>query len=236
MGNVVIGRLDKIDEWTTDAPITKSSEIKPDGNETVFLSSQDFDKRRFGGKDVRLFVPSELADDCKDLSDVSVYFDLELYPFFQKIKEGMKSEEKPRGVLRMRRKVLEEEGDSVMIGDLFVLSALVGEPAEAMVKRTRGEVRPSHVILTVDFGGGTMGHLEYTFASEREQIEFEWSGIKRIIEFDSDEMTPLTPDGLTTLPLSYSVDAILSGAHSADDGLLQSLNKYRSLLSGGGWR
>lgn len=236
MGNVVIGRMDKLDEWTTEDPFPKSSEKSPDGKETVFLSLQEFDKERSGGKDVRLFVPSELADECKGLSNVSVYFDLELYPFFQRIKEVMKSDEKPRGVLRMRRKVLAEEGDSVMIGDLFVLSALVGEPSEVMVKRTRGEVRPSHVILTVDFGGGTMGHLEYTFASEREKIEFEWSGIKRIIEFDSDEMTPLTPDGLTTLPLSYSVDAILSGAHLADEDLLQSLNKYRSLLNGGGLR
>jgi hypothetical protein len=236
MGNVVIGRLDKLDEWTTDAPFSISSEIGVDGNETVFLPLKEFDKGRIGGKDVRLFVPSELTEDCKDLSDVSVYFDLELYPFFQKIKEGLEADEKPRGVLRMRRKVLAEEGDSVMIGDLFVLSALVGEPSGAMVKRTSGEVRPSHVILTVDFGGGTMGHLEYTFASEREKIEFEWSGIKRIIEFDSDKMTPLTPHGLTALPLSYSVDAILSGAHPADEGLLQSLNKYRSLLNGGGWR
>ncbi|CAN7193048.1 hypothetical protein [Rossellomorea sp. LjRoot5] len=236
MGNVVIGRLEKIDEWTTETSFTKSSEISPDGNETMFLPIKEFDKGRIGGKNVRLFVPSELSEGCKGLSDVSVYFDLELYPFFQRIKEEMKSDEKPRGVLRMRRKILEEECDSVMIGDLFVLSALVGEPSEVMVKRSRGEVRPSHVILTVDFGGGTMGHLEYTFASEGERIEFEWSGIKRIVEFDSDEMTPLRPDGLTTLPLSYSMDAILSGAHPADEDLLQSLNKYRSLLNGGGLR
>ncbi|KPL59219.1 hypothetical protein [Rossellomorea vietnamensis] len=236
MGNVVIGRIDKIDEQRAETPFMKSSMKEPEGNETLFLSSQEFDEGRFAGKEVRLFIPSGLVDDCKDLSNVSVYFELELYPFYQKIKEEMVSDEKPRGVLRMRRTVSEKESEAVMLGDLYVLSSLVGEPSEAMVKRTKREVRPSHVILTVDFGRGTMGHLEYTFANEAERIEFEWSGIKRIIEFDSDEMTPLTPEGLTPLLLSYSVDAILSGAHPADEDLLQSLNKYRSLLNGGGLR
>ncbi len=236
MGNVVIGRMDKVDEVRTEIPIVKSSKGELDANGTLFLSTQEFDKSRIQGKDDRLFIPSRMVDDCKDVSNVSVYFDLELYPFFRKIKEAVFSDKKPRGVLRMRRKVLEEEGESVMSADLYVFSMVLGEPSEAMVKKTKREVRPSHVIVTVDFGGGTMGHLEYTFACEGEGIEFEWSGIKRIIEFDSGEMTPIQPSGFTALPLSYSVDDILSGAHPMDEGLIQSLEKYRSLLNGGGWR
>ncbi|MFI8687564.1 hypothetical protein [Rossellomorea sp. NPDC077527] len=236
MGNVVIGRVDKIDELRTETAYVKAFQNQLAEHETVFLSPQEFDKGNLKGEDIHLFIQPGLLDDVKGMSNVSVYFDLELYPFFQSIKEAMLSAEKPQGVLRMRRKMLEEEDESIITGDVYVLSALLGEPAEAMVKRTKREVRPSHVILTVDFGGGTMAHLEYTFASEGEGIELEWSGIKRIIEFDSGEMTPITPDGYTALPLSYSVDAILSGSHSADEELRQSLNKYRTLLNGGGWR
>lgn len=235
MGNVVIGRMDKIDEQRTETPYIKSSMEQADGNETVFLSLQKFDKQKHMSEDANLYIPVGLVDDVKGLK-VNVYFDLELYPFFQRIKEVIASEEKPRGVLRMRRTLFQDESESVMFGDLYVLSSLLGEPSEAMLKRTQREVRPCHVILTVDFGGGMMGHLEYTFANEAERIEFEWSGIERIIEFDSNEMTPIKPGGFTALPLSYSVDAILSGAHHVNDTLLRSLNKCRSLLNGGALR
>ena len=77
-----------------------------------------------------------------------------------------------------------------------------------------------------------MAHLEYTFA-DVEKIELEWSGVKQIIEFDSDEMNPFHPQQGSYLPLSYSADSILHTARQVDENLLNRLEQFTKLLQGG---
>ncbi|MFK4997049.1 hypothetical protein ACI2OX_04095 [Bacillus sp. N9] len=89
------------------------------------------------------------------------------------------------------------------------------------------------MIVTVQFHDRAMAHLEYTF-SVGERIEFEWSGINKIIEFDSEEMRPIYPKGYTSLPLIYSVDSIIETAHGADKNLLSTLKAYTEIIEGGG--
>ena len=137
-----------------------------------------------------VYIPfTELTDDHQR-SRLDVYFDLENYPFYQKVKEMIGKEDKPKGVFRFRRMVKQDENNSLLTGDLYVLSSLLGEPEDIQVKQTDQTVIPAHTIILMDFGGGTMAHIEYTVA-DQERIELEWSGIKTIIEFDSDQMRPI---------------------------------------------
>ena len=106
-----------------------------------------------------------------------MYFDLENYPFYQKVKEMIGKEDKPKGVLRFRRMVKKDENQSLLAGDLYVLSSLLGEPQDVQVKQTDQSVTPAHTIIMMNFGGGTMAHIEYTVTNQ-ERIELEWSGIK----------------------------------------------------------
>ena len=87
------------------------------------------------------------------------------------------------------------------------------------------------MIMLVNFGKGIMSHIEYTVANE-ERIELELSGIKSIVEFNSDHMKPIQPESKTSLPLSYSVDDIIASARKVDDNMLKSLHAIRELIEG----
>ena len=179
-----------------------------------------------------VYIPfTELTVDHQSLG-WHVYFDLENYPFYQKVKGLIDKEEKPKGVFRFRRMVKQYENNSLLTGDLYVLSSLLGEPQRIQVKQTDQTVIPVHTIILMDFGGGTMAHIEYTVTNQ-ERIELEWSGIKTILEFDSDQMKPINPNDRTLSPLKYSVDDIVSSAKVIDEKILNRLDYFQKQVGEG---
>ena len=181
-------------------------------------------------RDCKLYVPfNRLDEGLSDRENVYVYFDLNGYPFFQKIREFITKENKPKGVFRFRRVLQSEVDESLMTGDLYVISTILGDSKNVHIKRSRKSV---HVILSIDFGGGTMAHMEYT-QSDHEKMEVEWSGINKIIEFDSNETTPLHPGNRTDLPLCMNPDLLLYSAHKGNRALLQKTGDIKKMISGG---
>ncbi|XXM71520.1 hypothetical protein ACQ0QQ_17760 [Lysinibacillus sphaericus] len=221
MRNMVIGSKEKI----------KGSSVS---GGTVLLSMKEGIGKAAEEAD-RVFVPVELAEEFKG-KNAKVYFELELYPFFQRMKEVITGAGDPRGVLRLRRTLPESGSDadiSDICGDLFVLSTIAGEPERIHVTATNRGKAPRHVILTLCFEEGKMAHLEYTFGGADERIELEWSGIKRIAEFDSEEMTPVKPDGSIRLPLQYSMEDIMEKSRIADEAFYEKLDTCKTLVKGG---
>ncbi|MEG9295873.1 hypothetical protein V6B33_05385 [Mangrovibacillus sp. Mu-81] len=221
MKNAVIGRLGKI----------KRSSVS---EEIILLSPEDERVKSIEENTDNLFIPIDLAGDFIGKKNVKVYFDLELYPFFQSMKDVITTDGKSKGVLRLRRTLSGHDRESVMVGDLFVLSSVAGEAEEIKVLSTDRGTIPYHVILTIRFSGGKMAHLEYTFGEGAERIEFEWSGIQTIAEFDSDEMNPITPIGITSLPLVYYAEDILEKSYTADVAFHEQLERYKTVVKGGG--
>ena len=157
-----------------------------------------------------------------------VYFDLESYSFYQKAKEVI-GKGAPKGVFRYRRVIGNKDYESLVIGDLYVLLSLFGEPQDVQVKMTDRTPAPAHTILTLNFGEGTIAHIEFTVGTE-ERIELEWSSIKTILEFDSNQTRAIQPAGA---PMRYSVDSVLEKAHLVNYDLLMRLNQINELLYGG---
>jgi hypothetical protein len=218
MKNAVIGIIEKI----------KGS---PVSGETVLLSMNE-GKGKAAEEADHVFIPVELAEKFKG-KNAKVYFDLELYPFFQRMKEVIAGNGDNRGVLRLRRTLPDSGSDTDICADLFVLSGIAGEVERIHVTATnRGKI-PRHIILTLNFAEGKMAHLEYTFGGTDERIELEWSGIRTIAEFDSEEMTPVKPNGSTRLPLQYSVEDILEKSRIADEAFYEKLDSYKTLVRGG---
>ncbi|WP_413375020.1 hypothetical protein [Alkalihalobacillus sp. 1P02AB] len=194
-------------------------------NETYVVDGLNIDAYLLKSKDV--FVSSKALQGLKVAEGLNVYFDLEQYPFFQKLKEMLANQQK--GIFRFKRKANKNEGVHLLIGDLYVLASLLGEPKDIQVKRTNSAVTPYHVIVTISFKGGSMAHVECTFTTDdREFIEFEWNGIKTIIEFNSIEMTTNLE---TSLP-QYNLSAILASAHKVDQKLMNRLEYFSRVIIG----
>lgn len=232
MSNIVLSDLKKLDFSTTmtDVEVVESTKNLSGANTSVSeLSEVDLKEARTSSATV--YVPATVVSD-QDLNKSKVYFDLENYPFYQAAKEIVSKDVKPKGVFRFRRTVNQNKDNTIFATDLVVLTDLLGEPVDINIKQTNQSLVPSHTIVMVNFGGGTMAHIEYT-VSDHERIELEWSGDKNIIEFDSNEMRGIKPGNMTRLPLMYSVDTILETAHEVDEELLTSLNRFKDLLNGG---
>lgn len=232
MSNIVLGKLDKLDLSTTITEVEVVEFIGNNLGETTFVSEVS-EENVAAAKDssADVYIPVSALSD-HDINKVKVYFDVENYPFFQAAKKNIMKEAKPKGVFRFRRTVEQGQSDDIFASDLLVFSSLLGEVVDIKVKRTDVNVIPSHTIVMINFGGGTMAHVEYT-VSDHERIELEWSGEKNIIEFDSNEMRPIQPASETRLPLVYSVDTILETAHSVDQKLIDTFDYFKKLLSGG---
>ncbi|SHF75040.1 hypothetical protein [Ornithinibacillus halophilus] len=158
-----------------------------------------------------------------------VYFDLESYLFFQQAKAVILDSSVPRGVFRFRR-MTTDTTTAVIAEDLMVVSSVLGKPERVWVKRSEVNDVPRHVIVTVDFGGGTMAHLDYTFG-EREFIELQWSGNKKIIEFNSDDVNPISPQQSSVL--KYQPELILKNSRDVTDDLVEQLKAYHEQVFGG---
>lgn len=182
----------------------------------------------------QLFVPIDVALRVKASERVQVYFDLELHPFFQKFKEFMSSKHDQQAVLRFRRMVGVGVDESIMLSDMYVLAKLFGELESIHIKRTKSHSTLRHIILTINFDGRTMAHLEYTFSEERESIYLEWSGVDCVVEYHSDDMNPISSNIDSIPPLLVDIESIVTQAHRFDHALLSQLEKFQTILNKGG--
>lgn len=232
MGKVVLGQLEKIDLRATVENVEAVNSVGQE-NVTYLIPATDENWEQLREGDHQLYIPSTLLmEDQQPSTGMKVYFDLENYPFYQAAKQLIKQTDKPKGVFRFRRMVKQGESGSLLAEDLYVIASLLGHPEDVQVKRTDQSIKPAHTILMINFGGGTMAHVEYT-VSDHDKVELEWSGNNQIIEFNSDELKPVQPGNKTRLPLMYTVDAILENAHPVDQVLMDRLNNFRKLLSRG---
>ncbi|OZU88286.1 hypothetical protein CIL03_11570 [Virgibacillus indicus] len=239
MATIIISRLDKIDLRTTYEKVVVLNSVDQlkqglaNETETFIVSAVDQDTDIILKANQDTIIPSLfLKDGYLDREGLWVYFDLENYSFFKKLREIAAKEQGQKGVFRFKRVVNQEADKSVIASDLYVLASLFGKPQNVVVKHSNHDDLPHHTILMVNFSGGTMAHLEYTF-SDHESIEFDWSGIKKIIEFNSKEMSPIKPNHFTSLPLTYNASSIIASAHKVDQELITCLNKYKKIVEGG---
>lgn len=177
----------------------------------------------------QMYLPAETVWSNHEIFGCYVYFELECLPFYKRAKEMIEQGDQPSGVFRYRRQVNTEDHLAYMTCDLYVLSRLFGTPLDTHVKQTKAGVYPAHTIVTIDFGNGRIAHLEFT-ESEQKQIELEWSGIGKIIEFNSEEMVSLSTE---TNSLTIPVQNIFKHAQIVDQELLDQLKGIEHLLTGG---
>ncbi|WP_188454942.1 hypothetical protein [Virgibacillus oceani] len=239
MKNIVLVRKEKIDYGATNekalvrnsiSELALESDMEP---KTFVLPLTEQNLRFDLNERFNTFIPStKVTSDQVSSGRLYVYFDLENYPFYKKLSEAVKKEARRKGVFRLKRTVNYDEDILLIASDLYVLAELFGEPDNVIMKHSNRAKNPYHIILMVNFSGGTMSHLEYTF-SDHESMEFDWSGVKKIIEFNSKEMSPIKPNNLTDLPLTYNADAIVASAHLADQNLIEQLNKFRYTVEEG---
>ena len=180
-----------------------------------------------------LYLPVRRLNESAEGMKGFVYFDLALYPFFQEARKIILNSEQLQGVFRLRRTFAHDVNEEQIAGDLFVLEKIFGDAKQIHVKHSRKEKKPYHVIVTVNYGNGTMAHLDYTF-NDTFRIEVEWSGIGKIIEFNSSESSPIIPAKSTGVPLAYRVEAIIEHAEAIDTQLVENLSKYKVALKGVG--
>ena len=171
------------------------------------------------------FIPSGLLRYINEDSKARVYFDLECYPFYRKIKQVIENGSKANGVFRFRRMTSGENLD-IMADDLYVLSLLFGEPKEKHIKKTKRDFGPNHMILMVRFESGAMAHVEFT-TSTVDRVEMEWSGMRQIIEFDSEELSG------QLIPLQFTAADVKSVAKNIDAELIDRVRFFRSFIAGG---
>lgn len=238
MAVVVLAELEKLDFRLASKKVSvlESVDQISEGNhsETVFVlaaTAENLHALKNGSH--HIFVPSTMITGKTQNEQVSIYFELENYSFYQQAEEIIRQGENSKGVLRFRRTVPTVEDRSLFVGDLYILTGLLGEPEKVYVKTTNQCATSAYVIMMMNFGGGKMAHIEYTI-HHQERIELEWSGIKNIIEFDSDEIKPARPGSGTTLPVTISVDSILANGHPVNEHLLERLIHFEKLIGGTG--
>lgn len=239
MAKIIVSEFEKLDYRTTQETIL--AQISVDdmdenvGPEINIVNTTKQNLVVLNNPKHTVYIPAQLLPlENEPVADTHVYFELENYPFYQMAKEIIKQRadnSKPKGVFRYRRKVTEAD-DFILISDLIVIYSLLGEPINVQVTRSNQAVQPAHTIILLNFGEGTLAHVEYTVADE-ERIELEWSGVKSIIEFDSNEMNPFEPINKTKLPLMYSVDSILKNAKPFDQELVSQFTNIKKLINGG---
>lgn len=237
MAKIVLANLQHLDfiSTVTQTKVIESADELSANENVVFVlpvKKENLSVAKSSEHDIYI-PPTLLVDEYENKPHVHVYFDLENFSFFPKAKEVIEKAAHSKSVLRYRRMVKQNDKSSILAWDLYVLSNLFGDVVDMKIKQTDQKIVPAHTILLINFSCGTMAHLEYT-VSDRERIEFEWSGIKNIIEFDSNEMCRIQPGDQTKSPILYTVDSILGSAHKIDSKLMKQLSKLEELMSGGG--
>lgn len=178
-----------------------------------------------------VYLPVEELDKVENHEQAYVYCDLTLYPFFHEVKNIMQENDSKKGVCRVRRTFSDDVNDMRIAGDIFVLNELFGEPEHIFVKRAKQAEKVSHIIVTINYGNGTMAHIDYTF-HDAFRIEFEWSGIGKIIEFNSEESAPVVPIKNIDVPLTFTVESILENSRKLDASVLAEINDISMIVKG----
>jgi len=231
-----VGNLEKIDTRKTvnhTIIVNSLEDVKKDREENVvyLLEATEDIVQDVANSSEKVYIPSTSLTSVDTKTETYVYFELESYPFFQNFKKLVNQQKQTKGVLRFRRVML-EENSSIMASDLYVLSSTFGAVESVHVKQSKRQAGLRHTILLVYFGSGIMSHIEYTVANE-ERIELELSGIKSIVEFNSDHMKPIQAQSKTRLPLSYTADEIIASSRKVDGKLIKQLQEIRQLIEGG---
>lgn len=238
MSRIVFAKIDKMDNRTTLENLITCQQVSDlhEDKQIVHLMELDADQMEQAieaGHEV--YVPyDEMTASLLQKDNLYVYFDLANYPFYRTIQGIMdkKEEGQPqKGIFRYRR-MTKEQSDFPLQSDLYVLFSLFGQPKSYHIKRTNQAKRPAHTILMVDFGEGVLAHIEYTIA-DKERVEWEWSGIRKILEFDSEKMRPFEPADETALPLLYSVDTVLETAVACNESYRQRMEQIKTWINGG---
>ncbi|WP_060678222.1 hypothetical protein [Virgibacillus halodenitrificans] len=218
-------KINSNSEWNVEQKLEQTENI------VATYSDAQFHEVLAEGYDV--YVPSSLITDdyCGSYNNLYTYFELENYPFFKKLKDVIKKDENKKGVFRFRRKVSEKEQKTIS-SDLYVLNFVFGDIENVEFAHSDRGYEPFHVILLVHYINGTFAHLEYTFTDE-DSIEFDWSGLKRIIEFDGNEMNPVKTNDQSSSLMLYT-DTILSTACQVNEELMTKLNSFKRLVDEGG--
>src|SRR5699024_2929276 len=139
---IVLGEKDKFDFLTTlneTKILDEPEQLKQEQEENVvyILSVKDKNSHFLSGANNKVYVPYiYLHGSHQENDDVYIYFDLENYPFFKKVKSVITKQEKPKGVFRYRRMTNTELSHSLIAGDLFVISSLFGRPEDIHVKQS----------------------------------------------------------------------------------------------------
>src|SRR5690625_1377767 len=206
MAKVVLGKQEKFDLRATLVEVLQvelADDIVANKELTYILTDTEENLQVIENGENELYIPARLlTSEYQKLAHVQVYFDLENYSFYQKAKDIIESSEKPQGVFRFRRTIKQTVNEAFIAEDLYVLTSLLGEPVDVQVRQTDHSITPTHIILMINFGGGTMAHLEYTFTqTDQEKVELEWSGVKNIIEFDSEVLNPVQTENQRNLSL-----------------------------------
>ncbi|GIO26989.1 hypothetical protein [Ornithinibacillus bavariensis] len=225
MKNVVFAKWNRIAASSKTAGVVDSLSL--DGKEIVVL---DVDKLSLSGLEkYDVYVPATVIDTIQG-NNVKAYHELLQYPFFQRTKETILEEGTPKGVFRLRRMVDSVKNNAVILSDLCVLASMFGETEKVVIRHSRLGVVPAHVIVLIRYVCGTMAQIDYTF-SDKEFVELEWSGIRKIIEFHSEEVNPVKPSLYHPITLQYDIKSILESSKRLDL-VWEEFQRYRSLVGG----
>lgn len=234
---IVLGNLNKIELGDDDKNMViihseKDIERYKENKAKIMVISKMKNLELFKGSGDKIYIPSTMIKrEWKDKA--YVYFELEQYAFFQKLREILTAEMRKKGVLRFRRLVNSELDQSIILSDFYAFSTFFGECEVVQVKRTSNTKGPIHVILAATFSENVLAHLEYTFLpQEKETVALEWSGVKNILELNSNEMDPLLSNEQTNQPLDYSLSSIIKNSHLLNEDLIGKWDQLNQMLFG----
>ncbi|MFS0673956.1 hypothetical protein [Ornithinibacillus sp. 179-J 7C1 HS] len=223
MGNVILVDLNRVNVETSDFKLVDS--VDRVGAETVLMDLNSCTLSEL--VDHRVYAPASKLE-LELVGDIYVYHELAVLPFFQEIRGQIEEDGGSKGVFRFRRVFENVEASAVISSDLCVLESIFDIPENMVIKRSREGVEPSHIILMIHYKG-VIAHVEYTYL-RKELVEIEWSGVGKLIEFHSDDLTPMKPK---LMPLQYRVDSIIKNAKEIDS-VIDTFMKYQRLIGGEG--
>lgn len=168
-----------------------------------------------------LHVPfNKWNDTCRN---TKVYFDLEQYSFFETFKNSLNTDP---AVLRFYRKEEIAYSDKLILEDLLVFSGIFGKPVKLNISHTSSHLRPQHVIITVRFTNKVIAHFEYTFLTNKTNVDVEWSSKGKIIEFNSEKESAFETSSQSFKKNLYTIPSLISTSKIMEKELLELISLY----------
>jgi hypothetical protein len=205
MGNIVFARLTGHD---ADMDTIDLGNLSTTGEETILLDLDSCKPEELTGH--RIYVPAILINSIQG-ENVKVYHELQQYTFFDSVKEVILQDRERKGIFRLRREINGQKNNLVIASDLCALASIFGTMEKVVVRHSRLGLEPKHIIVMVRYSAGTMAHIDYTF-SDKESLALEWSGTRRIIEFNSEEMNPVVPSRYLKATVQVHIVPIIRSA------------------------